>query len=231
MSTFFLFAGALNACTLTVAAASDLLNLQAPLSQSVPGCQVRLVFGSSGMLARQIEQGAPYDVFLSADERRVGELRRGGHIDGEPLLYGLGRLAIWSKSGNYRTLKDLKAHGLRHVAIANPAHAPYGLAARQALERGGLWDELKAKLVYGESVRQALEYSASGNAEAALVAWSLVHRRGGVLVDARLHEPIRQAGAVLARSGQKPAARRLLTFLASAAGRTLLLDNGFEAAW
>ncbi|MFN0165300.1 MAG: molybdate ABC transporter substrate-binding protein [Bryobacteraceae bacterium] len=225
LGVFLLFSPA-PACDLLVAAASDLSSLQEPLASAVPGCRVRFVFGSSGMLARQIAQGAPYDVFLSADEHRVRELSDQHALDPDILIYAVGRLAMWSKSLRLTRLAELTGPAVRHVALANPAHAPYGLAARQALERAGLWNQLKEKLVMGENVRQALEYASSGNADVALTAWSLVSRRGGVLVPSDLHEPIRQSGGVVRSSRQKETARRFLAFLTSDRGRRLLRENG-----
>jgi len=180
------------------------------------------------MLARQIAAGAPYDVFLSADERRVQELARQERLEGVT-VYAVGRLGLWSKSGRYRTLADLASPSLRHLAIANPAHAPYGAAAREALERSGVWPQVKDRILYGENVRQALEYASSGNAEAAVVAWSLVLDRGGVLVAAELHAPIRQSGGVVNRSVHKEAAMAFQRFLVSAEGRALLGRCGFQA--
>jgi len=180
------------------------------------------------MLARQIASGAPYDVFLSADEARVKALTAGGDlIPDSVVVYAQGRIALWSKSGSIRSLADLTAPGILHIAIANPAHAPYGVAARQALEKSGLWTTLGKKIVYGESVRQALEYAESGNADAAITAWSLVSQKGGILLPPNLHNPIRQAGGVVKTSKNPEAARAFLRFLVSADGRRILENHGF----
>ena len=188
---------------------------------------LRFTFGPSGSLARQIASGAPYDVFLSADEARVKELLESGDLlAGSVVSYAQGRVAIWSKGGKFRSLADLA--GASHLAIANPAIAPYGLAARQALERSGLWAKVSARIVYGESVRQALEYAESGNVDVALTAWSLVVHQGGVPVPANLHEPIRQQGGVVKSSKNPAAGRAFLRFLVSPEGRRLLSENGFQ---
>jgi molybdate transport system substrate-binding protein len=219
---------------LLVAGASDLAAIQAPLAdgfRKAGGGRVRFTLGSSGMLARQIAQGAPYDVFLSADEGRVRELESAGRLDpGSVTTYALGRLAVWSKSGEYKTLGDLTRPGLRHVALANPSHAPYGAAAKQALERAGLWNQLSERVVYGESVRQAYEYAASGNADATITAWSLVFEKGGAMVPAALHDPIRQTGGVVKGSRNAQSAREFLRYLAGAEGQALLGRSGFSAA-
>jgi molybdate transport system substrate-binding protein len=184
-------------------------------------------FGSSGLLARQIANGAPFDVYLSADERFVRQLADEGKIAPASVkVYAIGRLALWSKHG-YRTLDDLRRPEVRHVAIANPDHAPYGVAAREALRNAGLWPAVERKIVFGENVRQALQFAETGNADAALVAYSLVVKRG-VLVPASLHQPIRQAAGVVAASRQGALARRFLDFLLSPAGKAVLAQAGFE---
>ena len=182
---------------------------------------LRFTFGPSGGLAHQIANGAPYDVFLSADEARVKDLD-------SVVVYAEGRIALWSKTGAIQKLDDL--HRVRHIAIANPSHAPYGVAAKQALEKSGLWNRLQSKIVYGESVRNALEYAQSGNAEVAITAWSLVVHRGGVLLPATLHSPIRQAGGVVRSSKNKEAARAFLRFLLTPETQRLLQSNGFSGS-
>jgi len=224
LSSFFSVAFAQPSHTLLIAAASDLIDIQAPLARAYTdhnGVRLLFTFGPSGQLARQIANGAPYDVFLSADEDRVKDLD-------SVAIYAEGRIALWSKSGTIRKLDDLAA--LRHIAIANPAHAPYGIAAKQALEKSGLWNKLQAKIVYGESVRNALEYAESGNAEVAITAWSLVVHRGGILLPAVLHSPIRQAGGVVKTSKNKDAARAFLRFLLLPETQRLLENNGFSSS-
>ena len=216
-----------------MAGASDLAAIQAPLADGFRksgGPHVRFTLGSSGMLARQIAQGAPYDVFLSADEGRIRELERAGRLEPDSVTaYAVGRLAVWSKSGEYKTLEDLNRPGLRHVALANPAHAPYGAAAKQAMERAGLWNRLLERMVYGESVRQAYEYASSGNADATVTAWSLVFDKGGNLVPAALHDPVRQTGGIVKGSRNAQSARQFLRYLAGAEGQALLGRSGFSA--
>ena len=216
---------------LTVASASDLIDIQGLLTQAFAaktGVRLRFTFGASGGLARQIASGAPYDVFLSADEARVKELVGSGDMVGDSVaIYAQGRLALWSKAGSVGSLASLLAPNILHVAIANPGHAPYGAAAKQALEKAGLWSKVERKIVYGETVRQALDYAESGNAEVAITAWSLVVHRGGVLLPADLHSPIRQSGGVVKSSKNPEAARAFLRFLMSPEGRRLLENNGF----
>jgi molybdate transport system substrate-binding protein len=216
---------------LLIAAASDLIAVQAPLSDAwaaLSDHRLRFTSGASGMLAQQIASGAPYDLFLSADEVRVKELVASGDLIKDTVVeYARGRLGLWSRGRRIGALGDLLAPAVLHIAIANPVHAPYGAAARQALEKSGLWPQLAGKIVYAETVRQALEYGESGNAEAAIVAWSLVSDRGGVLLPANLHSPIRQTGAVVKTSKNQEAARYFLRFLTSPEGRRLLESHGF----
>ena len=211
---------------LLVAAASDLASLEPDLRRLAGGA-VRFSFGSSGMLARQVENGAPFDVFLSADGARARALSKAGALLA-PRVYAVGRVALWSKSGAFRTLDDLRLRPYRHLAMANPAHAPYGRAARQALERSRLWSAVEPRVVLAENVRQAWQFAESGNAEVCLTAWSLVYARGGLLVDRALHEPIQQVGGVVARSSRRRRAEAFLSALTGEEGRRVLLASGFE---
>jgi len=216
---------------LLIAAASDLIAIQRPLEDAwlqQSDLKLRFTYAASGMLAKQIASGAPYDVFLSADEARVRDLVASGSILKESVVrYAFGRLAIWSQRGRAGSLSDLLAPAIVHIAMANPAHAPYGAAAKQALEKSGLWTQLSAKIVYGESVRQAMEYVDSGNAEAAIVAWPLVSERGGILLPSRLHDPIRQTGGIVKTTQNYVAAHRFLEFLLSPEGRRLFESHGY----
>jgi molybdate transport system substrate-binding protein len=215
-----------------VAAAADLARTQNSLSESfakIKGYRIRFSFGSSGMLARQIANGAPFDVFLSANESFIRDLAAAGKIVPESVqVYAEGRLGLWSRGGRVQRLEDLGSPGVRHVAIANPTHAPYGLAAREALQRMHLWDKLAGRMVYGENVQSALQYAETGNADAAVVAWSLVFDRGGILLPADLHSPIRQFGGVVAGSRARDRASAFLKFLSSPAGKQVLRQWGFN---
>ena len=124
-----------------------------------------------------------------------------------------------------KSLADLKSAGVKHLAIANPAHAPYGTAAKTLLERQGLWREIEPKIVYGENVRQALQYAESSNAEAVITSWTLLIGRG-ILLPPEMYDPIRQAGGVVKSSAQIPAARQFLQFLTSNEGRKVLEAGG-----
>ena len=228
LSSCLLVAYAQPAPPLLVAAASDLIDVQDALVKGFKaqsGIEIRFTFGASGALAQQVKSGAPYDLFLSADQARVKDVV----IPDTETVYAQGRIALWSKTGKITTLTELLGPGILHVAIANPAHAPYGVAARQALERAGLWTRLAGKIVYGESVRQALEYAEGGNADAVVTAWSLVINRGGILLPTTLHDPIRQAAGVVRGSRNPDLGRAFLRFLVSPEGRALLAKSGFDA--
>jgi molybdate transport system substrate-binding protein len=229
---FFLTSLPALSAELLVAAAADLVPVEGPLStafQKVSGQGLRFALGSSGMLARQIQNGAPYDVYLSANQQYVVELVDSGDLLRDSVqTYALGRLGLWSKDGSIRNLSELANPKLRHIAIANPAHAPYGVAARQALENRKLWQSLQSKIVYGENVRQAFQFAESGNADATITSWTLVFDRGGILLPASWHKPIRQTGGVLKRSQNPDLARRFLDFLTGPEGQAVLGKYGLS---
>lgn len=231
------------ASPLRVAAASDLQRAFDELGRAYTrqtGRQVVFSFGSSGLLARQIGEGAPFDLLASASGDYVDRLAAQGRIaPGTRLVYGQGRLVLWTRQEGPRldSLAALAAHlaepgQVRRVAVANPEHAPYGRAALEALDRAGLKDALKGRLVFAENVRQALQYAETGNADAALVALSLVQNRDGpargryVLIEERLHQPIEQVLGVI--SGQNEAgARDFVALLRAPQGQAILRRYGF----
>lgn len=213
-----------------VAAAADLSPLQQALSDAFraeSGLTLRFSFGSSGMLARQIENGAPFDVYLSANEEFVKQLSIDRRLIPETVqVYATGRLGLWANNKNLKFVKDLLGHSVRRVAIANPEHAPYGLAARQLLTSSGAWDEVQPKLVLAENVRQAFEFARTGNAEAAITAWTLIFDRGGVLLPETGYAPLFQAGGVVAGCSNERGARALMHFLTSPQGQKILTAHG-----
>jgi molybdate transport system substrate-binding protein len=213
------------ACEILVAAASDLAPLEPELKKVLPECRFRFSFGSSGALARQIEAGADFDVYLAASRSFVDQLVRGGNADSAQVVpYARGRIALWSRSG-------LKWQDLRRadrIAIANPALAPYGLAAKQALQKQGLWEAVRRKIVFGENIRQAWQFAETGNVDAGIVSWSLVYQKGGQLLPESWHAPIEQTGVIPKRSAHPADARRFLDALVSAAGQKMLSSHGLE---
>lgn len=212
---------------LLIAAAADLYGLEEPLKKAFPQANLKFSFGSSGMLARQIEAGAPFDVFLSANEAFVTDLARKGKINREDILiYATGRVGMWSKSNAIKSFEDFQKFSQLKVAIPNPQHAPYGIAAKAALVKIGLWSKLEPNVVLGENVRQALQFAESGNVDVVLTAWSLVYGKDGILIPGDLHEPIRQVGAELRKSKQRKLGRKFMEFLTSPEGRKILTEHG-----
>ena len=222
--------------TLVVYAASDLdtaFREIKPLFEKETGARVTLVMGSTGNLAKQIEHGAPADVFFAANESFVDDLRASGAIIPQTrTLYAQGRivLAVPKKSAIVvRELGDLLKLEVRRVAIANPAHAPYGRAAQEALERAGVWEKVKPKLVYGENIRHALQFVETGAVEAAIVALSIADAPGITYspIDPKLYAPLNQVAAVVKRSPYPDLGAAFLQFVNGAEGRPIMKRYGF----
>jgi molybdate transport system substrate-binding protein len=220
-----------------VAAASDLQGVLPSLAERFTagtGVTVTPVVGASGQLAQQIRQGAPFDVFLSANMGFVRDLANEGLIEPDTVRsYARGRLVLVVNRGSGVTvegLADLARPEVKRVAIANPEYAPHGLAARQALEKSGLWEGLKPKLVQAESVRLALQFVQTGNAEAGLVSHSVaeVPEVRQSRIDPSLYEPILQGLGIVARSGHGESARRFTRFLLDGEGQKVLASYGFD---
>ena len=193
------------------------------------GIPVTFSYGATALLAHQIANGAPFDVFAAADVKHPADLRQAGHVE-QPSLYARGRLALWApRHPAIKTIPDLVADEIRFLAIARPAAAPYGAAAVEALRRAGVWQRAEAKVVYVGNINMAREYVKSGSADAALTAWSLVMREpGAVLVDAGLHAPIDQAVAAVTRSPRADQARRFVAFLLGDAAQRIFSERGYE---
>lgn len=215
---------------LLVAAASDLAPAVQEITEQVQKNQnltIRISVGSSGQLARQIQQGAPFQLFLSADEKFVKQVVDSGQGDAATVqVYAIGRLALWSKSGTIQRLEDLARPEVRRIAMANPQHAPYGRLAKEALERAGLWATVQPKLVLAETVRQTMQFAGSGNVDAALTSWTLVHGQGGVM----LPDKLRQTGVVIRNNGRTAEAKAVLDFLRGPAGEGILVRHGLLPA-
>lgn len=195
--------------------------------------QIRISTGSTGTLAAQIRNGAPFMLLLSADAARPVQLEADGlTVAGTRFTYAVGRLVLWGPDSG-RSLADpavaLTDPSLAHLAIANPALAPYGEAAMQVLKALGLWDRLQPKLVRGEDISQTLQFVASGNAELGFVALSQVLERGGSRweVPSDLHAPIRQQAVLLLPGKENAAATGFLEFLRSAAAGEIIAAAGY----
>ncbi|NIM28073.1 MAG: molybdate ABC transporter substrate-binding protein [Gammaproteobacteria bacterium] len=208
--------------------------------QRETGHGVRLSLGSSGNLARQIREGAPYDLFLSADPRYVEDLLRGGFTRDAGKAYLLGRLALivphgspLAADGSLADLRAALADGrVRRFAIANPEHAPYGQRAEQALRHAGLWDAIRERLVLGENVGQAAQFALSGNAEGGLVGFALARapalaaRASAALVPSAWHAPLSHRAVLL--NGADAIARAFFDYLSSPGARALFRRHGFD---
>lgn len=192
-------------------------------------------FGSTGALYAQIEHGAPFDVFLAADRQRPERAENEGlAVPGSRFTYARGRLALWSRSND--TFDDgpayLEQQAFRHLAIANPSLAPYGLAARQVLEHLELWERIQPKLIRGGSIGQTFQFVATGNVKAGFVALSQVRawdKRDGALwtIPEALHEPIIQQAVLLGHGEHNEAARAFLDFLKTEPARRIIADYGY----
>ncbi len=223
--------------TLTVFAAASLRDsftaIGERFEQAHPGVRVTFSFGATADLAKQIENGAPADLFFAANVSFVEGLeKRGLIIPDTKALYAQGRLTLWTRGGllvGLERVEDLARPEFKRVAIANPEHAPYGAAAREALQTAGVWEAVSRKLVYGENISQTLQYAESGNVDAAVVALSLSKQSRGrwVLVPAELHRPLNQALAVVRGTKHEPEARRFAAFVNSAEGRAVMRKYGF----
>ena len=223
--------------TLTIAAAANLTDVLGEIGQAFEaktGIKVIFSYGSTAQLATQIENGAPFDLFAAADTGHVDALVAVHKLTSESrAVYALGQLALWIPDGEQtgvRELKDLAGKQIRFVALAQPELAPYGQAAVDVLKGAGLWDSVQPKLVYGTSISMAKQYAASGSANAAFTAYSLVlHEKGTVLkIDSHLYKPIQQALGIVAASPHIEEARQFRSFLLGDEGRTILANNGYQ---
>jgi molybdate transport system substrate-binding protein len=225
-----------------IAAAADLKFALAELAdrfKAATGREVRVAFGSSGNFTQQIENGAPFELFLSADEGYVERLAAKGLTRDAGVLYAIGRVVLFVPAGSSLkpdpTLADVRAAigdgRLKRFAIANPEHAPYGRAARETLQAAGLWDAIRPALVLGENVAQATQFAAGGNAQGGIVALALtktpeVARLGtAVLLPASMHQPLRQRMVLLRNAG--PAAAEFFAWLQTKPAREVFVRHGF----
>jgi molybdate transport system substrate-binding protein len=236
---------------LRVAAASDLtyvIEKLGPAFEKTSGIHVTVSLGSSGNFFAQIQNGAPFDVFLSADKGYPEKLEQAGKTEGGPVLYARGRLVIWvpntssfqlPSKGNQTldgNLDVLTTPAVRKIAIANPEHAPYGRAAVAAMTHFGVYEQLKPKIVMGENISQTAQFGQTGNADVTLISLSLAssgalqHDGHWLLLPEDSYPPIEQAGVVLKSSQNKAQAKRFLDFVASPEGQAIMHDFGFGAA-
>lgn len=228
--------------TVRVAAAADLQvaldEVKTELATSRPDLKLAITYGSSGTFFQQLSNGAPFDLFLSADLEYPRDLAKAGMADpGDVFGYAVGRLVVWAPTDSLvdptQGLAALTAAAARRVSIANPEHAPYGKAAVAAMRTAGVYDAVKGKLVLGENVAQAAEFVQSGNAQVGVIALSLAVSREmkdkGRYAEVPLDSYPRmdQGGVVLSAAKDPEAARAVKDFLLSAQGRATLKRYGF----
>jgi molybdate transport system substrate-binding protein len=208
---------------ITVSGAADLIPAFEEIGErftAETGIGVDFNFGSTGQLAQQIEAGAPVDVFAAANIDFVDQLEEEGLIIPDTkALYARGRIVLW-------VLLD---PAVERIAIANPDHAPYGMAAKEAMQSAGVWDQVQDKLILGENVRDALRYAETGNVDVAIVALSLAIQGDGTWgpIPEELHAPIDQALAVIASTKHEAEARAFAEYVNSEAGREIMRRYGF----
>lgn len=229
---------------LLVAAASDLTYTIGELAQAfekeVPGSRVKTSLGASGNFFAQIKNGAPFDVFLSADLLYPARLAKEGAADASTLTtYAIGRLAVWSLDARFDLKQGMavfKDARLTRVAIANPDVAPYGKAARAAMQAHGVWDAVSGKLAQGENIAQTAQFVQTGNAQLGVVSYAtvLAPRLKGVgsyyLVPEAGLAPIEQGAIITTRGKANPLSARFMRFLQSPAARAILQRHGFRPA-
>jgi molybdate transport system substrate-binding protein len=225
--------------SLTIAAAANLKDvmqaLVADFRKTHADARVEVVLGSSGKFTQQIAQGAPYDLFFSADleypQRLVTERLTASGVH----TYARGQLALWSatRAPHDLTLASLAAPGVHRVAIANPKLAPYGARAQQALERAGIWDQVRDKLVFGENVAQAAQFADSGGVDVAIIPLSLalspVLKQHGVhvIIPESQYTPLDQGFVILKRAACDPLAAAFASYVVSAPARALFVSHGY----
>lgn len=234
-----LSAGTVHAAKFTIAAASDLrFALDEVISEyrkAHPDHEVAVIYGSSGKMTTQIINGAPFDIFFSADISFPQRLHAEGLAATEPAVYAIGRIVIWSNTldASALTLADLATDArIRRIAIAQPTHAPYGLRAQEAMQATGVWQAVQRKLVFGENIAHTAQMVESGAAEVGIIALSLARfpelaRHGHHLIDDALHAPLTQGYIVTTRGARKVGPTAFAAFMETEAAHAIMARYGF----
>lgn len=232
---------------ITIAAAADLKfaldEIIALFKKSHPADQIETIYGSSGKFHTQIQQGAPYDIYFSADIAYPRALMVEGFSAFEVQPYAIGRIVLWSPSrdAGKMTLNDLADPAIKKIAIANPMHAPYGRRAEEALKAAGVWEKIQSKLVYGENVAQTAQFVQSGNAQVGIIALSLAlspelskqacpelsRRCSYALIPDKLHQPLEQGFIITRRAADNSLARGFAHFMVSKDVHAIMTRYGF----
>ena len=224
---------------ITIAAAADLKfamdEIVSTYKKSNSVDEIDVVYGSSGKFQTQIQQGAPYDIYFSADISFPSELAKNGFAASDVKPYALGRIVLWSASMDTTkmTLDSLADPKITRIAIANPKHAPYGKRAEEALRASGLWDKVEPKLVYGENIAQTAQFVQTGNAQVGVIALSLVVNpelagKGGYwLIPEKLHAPLEQGYIITKQAAGNALAKRFVEYMDSKPARAVMTKYGF----
>ncbi|MBH2031329.1 MAG: molybdate ABC transporter substrate-binding protein [Pseudomonadales bacterium] len=201
------------------------------------GHKLVAAYGATGQFYTQIKNGAPFEVFLSADDTTPQKLEtEGDTVKGSRFTYAIGTLALWSAKEGYVDSKGkvLSDNQYQHLSIANPKTAPYGLAATQVLARLGLTGQVKGKIVEGQNITQAYQFASTGNAELGFVALSQIYKDGKVtggsawIVPADMHDPIKQDAVILNKGKDNPAAKALVEYLKGSKAAALIKSYGYQ---
>ena len=239
LTCFLLLSSAAHAGKITVAAASDLKfamdEIVSAFQKSNHGDTVDVVYGSSGKFHTQLLQGAPYDLFFSADIGFPRELAASGLAASAVKPYAVGRIVLWSATldASRKTLASLADPKITRIAIANPKHALYGKRAEEALRAAGVWDKVEAKLVYGENIAQTAQFVQSGSAQVGIIALALalnpeLSKKGGYwLIPDTLHEALEQGFIITRQGAGNPLARRFADYMAAQPARDIMIRHGF----
>ncbi len=224
---------------ITIAAAADLKfamdEIVSAYKKSNAADEIEVIYGSSGKFNTQMQQGAPFDLFFSADIAFPRELAKAGLAASEVKPYAVGRIVLWSNSmdASKMTLDSLTDPKIAHLAIANPQHAPYGKRAEEALRSSGLWEKIESKLVYGENIANTAQFVRTGNAQVGIIALSLalnpeLSAKGGYyLIPDRLHEPLEQGFIIAKRAESNALAKRFAEYMGSKPARAVMTKYGF----
>ncbi len=234
-----LFAASAHAEKITVAAAADLKfamdEIVITYKLAHADDEVDVIYGSSGKFHTQIQQGAPYDLYFSADIGFPRELAKAGFAASDVKPYAFGRIVLWSATmdATKMTLASLTDPKITRIAIANPKHAPYGKRAEEALRTSGLWEKVEPKLVYGENIAHTAQFVQTGNAQVGIIALALavnpeLASKGGYwLIPDNLHAPLEQGFIITKRAEGNAAAKRFADYMASKAARAVMTRYGF----
>ena len=232
-------APAVRAEQITIAAAADLKfaldEIVTAFRQTEPKAVIEVIYGSSGKFHAQIQNGAPYDLYFSADIAYPQALHKAGLAASEVIPYAFGRIVLWSQrhDATQLTLSRLDSPEIKRIAIANPRHAPYGKRAVEALQAAGVWAKAEAKLVYGENIAHAAQFVQTGNAEVGIIALALalspeLAKQGSYwLIPDTLHAPLEQGFIITKRAAGNALAKRFADHMRAPAARAVMTRYGF----